>query len=669
MTANDSLNRPAACPAPETLAALASGTVAPADLEGLTAHLAVCAECVSAYEACAQEDPLTAALRHVAEEPGSASEPECQALQARARALRPGRTSKVPRSAPPPPAQVGVYRVQEPLGHGGMGRVYKAWHTRLKRAVALKMLPTDRMNDPAAVARFHREMEAVGRLDHANLIRATDAGEADGVHFLVMEVVEGLDLGRLVRRLGPLPVADACELIRQAAVGLQYVHENGLVHRDIKPSNLMLTPPGRVKVLDLGLARLYGHGTGDELTGTGQWMGTADYMAPEQGDDARRVDIRADVYSLGCSLYKLLAGRAPFSGSEYDSTFKKMRAHAETPVPPLASLRPGLPGGLLALLARLLAKNPADRPADPGQVAVMLEPFTRGCDLAALLVQSREATEADADHEPGAGPAPLAASVPRASGKPRRVVRPLLLATAGLLAVGLIGGLVLYGLPAGTPTATEPKPPADLPRGVWIDLLKRPPMEIVRPGDEPVPVWDEKRQQLFVSSSGPVLIGLGTTPEAGYKFQVGLTQPRWVGGVGVFWGLREEVHDGQKRWHYQWIEIAPPVRGQEDFRRLARGKGRMDEVGGGFRSAPMSMYSHRVRRPANVEQLLEIEVGRRTGLTRVRFAGEDLSTLFGGEANAPFTPKDYEGAFGITTNLSTVVVSNARLMLAERENP
>src|SRR5437660_1222608 len=161
-----------------------------------------------------------------------------------------------------PPAQLGVYRLLGRLGQGGMGTVYRAWHTRLKRAVALKTLRADLLDNAPAVARFHREMEAVGKLDHPNLIRATDAGEDRGIHFLAMDYVEGVDAAKLGHRLGRLRVADACEVVRQAAVGLQYVHEHGLVHRDVKPSNLMVTAAGQVKVLDLGLALLHANPEG-----------------------------------------------------------------------------------------------------------------------------------------------------------------------------------------------------------------------------------------------------------------------------------------------------------------------------------------------------------------------------------------------------------------------
>ena len=196
------------------------------------------------------------------------------------------------------------------------------------------------MRDGGAVARFQREMKAVGRLEHPNIVRAMDAGEVDDTHFLVMEYVPGIDLSDLSRRIGPMQIADACELVRQAAVGLQEAHEHGMVHRDIKPSNLILAQPRRrqempsVKILDLGLALLSEALSPDQqgLTTTGQMMGTLDYMAPEQGGDSHQVDIRADVYSLGATLYKLLCGEAPFGAAKYDTPVKKLVALG-TPCP------------------------------------------------------------------------------------------------------------------------------------------------------------------------------------------------------------------------------------------------------------------------------------------------------------------------------------------------
>src|SRR5262249_12116432 len=159
----------------------------------------------------------------------------------------------------------------------------------------------------------------IGKLDHPNIVVAHDAGESRGVHFLVMEWVDGMDLARVVERHGRLPAADACEAVRQAAVGLQHAYERGLVHRDGKPSNAMLARDGRVRLLDLGLARSFGEAAADTLTAKGALLGTADYLAPEQWDQPHAADTRADIYSLGCTLYHLLTGRPPFAGDAYRS--------------------------------------------------------------------------------------------------------------------------------------------------------------------------------------------------------------------------------------------------------------------------------------------------------------------------------------------------------------
>jgi WD40 repeat protein/serine/threonine protein kinase len=303
-----------------------------------------------------------------------------------------------PAAQPLAPAQIGQYQILQRLGEGGMGTVYQARHQKLDKLVALKLLHADKMQDPGAVTRFEREMKAVGKLDHTHIVRALDAGEVDGIHFLAMEYVEGLDLSTLARRLGPLPTAEACELIRQAALGLEHVHRHGLVHRDIKPSNLMVTPEGQVKILDLGLALLDPLHAADssELTSAGQMMGTLDYMAPEQGSDSHQVDIRADIYSLGATLYKLLCGAAPLAESA-DTPLGKMMALATVTPPPVRQRRPEVPEALSAAVARMLARSPADRFAEPREVADVLLPFCQGADLPALLVSLRGSAETACD--------------------------------------------------------------------------------------------------------------------------------------------------------------------------------------------------------------------------------------------------------------------------------
>jgi hypothetical protein len=221
------------------------GTLSEDEAQALHQHLGVCPECDARLDALDQAaDTAIHALRsETVPEDAFATEPDCMQALDRAAALARGADVHSAESSASnlPIATLGPYRLLEKLGEGGMGAVYKALHTRLDKLVAIKVLPADRMQNPAAVARFEREMKAVGKLDHPHIVRATDADEQDGTHYLVMEYVPGCDLSQLVKQLGPLPIPEACELVRQAALGLEHAHQHGLVHRDIKPSNLMLT--------------------------------------------------------------------------------------------------------------------------------------------------------------------------------------------------------------------------------------------------------------------------------------------------------------------------------------------------------------------------------------------------------------------------------------------
>ncbi len=269
----------------------------------------------------------------------------------------------------------GKYKVLAPLGAGGMGQVFLAEHTLMRRRAALKFLPKKLTADPHAVERFLREARAVASLDHPNIVRAYDIDTDDDLHFLVMEFVDGVSLHQLVKRRGPVAPMAAANYIAQAAQGLQHAHEAGWVHRDIKPANLLLDRAGVVKVLDLGLARLLDDDTADPLTrrhNDKAVLGTADYLAPEQALDSHEVDIRADVYSLGGTLYYLLAGRAPFADA---TVAQKLVCHQTKAPRPIAELRSDVPAGLLAVLDRMLAKAPADRFQTPTEVAAALRPW------------------------------------------------------------------------------------------------------------------------------------------------------------------------------------------------------------------------------------------------------------------------------------------------------
>ena len=239
----------------------------------------------------------------------------------------------------------------------------------MQRVVAIKLIRKSLLTDADVIARFQRKIEVASQLSHPNVIHAFDAGPMGNTFGLVMEYAEGTNLDSLVKEGGPLPVARACDFIRQAALGMQHVHEKGLIHRDIKPSNLLVTQGkdgDTVKVLDLGLARLSGHkaqAATSQLTTMGSVMiGTPDYMAPEQAIDMRSADIRADVYSLGCTLFYLLTGQPPFPAG---SLAVKLLKHQQAPVPSVRKLRPELPAALDSAIGKMLAKQPAGPPTRP----------------------------------------------------------------------------------------------------------------------------------------------------------------------------------------------------------------------------------------------------------------------------------------------------------------
>ena len=267
------------------------------------------------------------------------------------------------------------YVLLDRLGEGGMGEVYRARHTRLDREVALKVMRKEKLAKPESVKRFHREIRAVATLRHENVVMAYDADQAGDRHFFAMEFVDGTTLDQLVQDRGPLPVAEACDYVRQAALGLQHAHEKGLVHRDIKPANLLVDKAGVVKISDLGLVLVEDPETGEaasRLTKEGRTVGTPDFVAPEQARNPRSADIRADIYSLGCTLYYCLAGDVPFPGG---TPTEKMLRHSRESIP--MPTRPDVPPSLRAILATMTARKPEHRYQTPAAVASALEEFAR----------------------------------------------------------------------------------------------------------------------------------------------------------------------------------------------------------------------------------------------------------------------------------------------------
>jgi serine/threonine-protein kinase len=337
---------------------------------------------------------------------------------------------------------LGQYRILEQIGQGGMGRVYKAEHTAMGRVVAVKVLAPQHVKTEKARELFRREVRAAGKLAHPNIVTAFDASVSDGRHYLVMEFVDGPNLEQLVRERGPLPIGIACEAVRQTALGLQYAHEQGMVHRDIKPSNLLVQRgsggPFVVKILDFGLARLQEpidagssrHGT--ILAQPNVVMGTPDYLSPEQGRNLHAVDIRSDLYSLGCTLYHLLAGQVPFPGG---TSLEKLIRHTSEEATPVEAFRPEVPPEVGAILRRLMARDAARRFQTPGELAAALAPhctaspgdWTRSGDTAEHCLDTGS-TNAGTVPGPGASPPDGEVSRERSTTGPGASLTPLSLA-------------------------------------------------------------------------------------------------------------------------------------------------------------------------------------------------------------------------------------------------
>jgi serine/threonine-protein kinase len=272
---------------------------------------------------------------------------------------------------------LGPYALLERIGAGGMGEVFKARHLRLHRVAAVKVILGKRSDNPDAVRRFQREVLASAALSHPNIVQVFDAGNEDDSQYLAMEFIDGIDLAHLLRQCAPLPIDLICDFMRQTCEGLHHAHEVGLIHRDIKPQNLLVAPRGgmknatplsaakfsqaTLKILDMGVTRFQGeqHEVSDtSLTKTGAVVGTIDYLAPEQARNAHLIDRRADLYSLGCTMYQLLTGRVPFLGT---SAVDKLLCHQTDQPAPLRSLRADIPLALEQLVLRLMAKKPEDR--------------------------------------------------------------------------------------------------------------------------------------------------------------------------------------------------------------------------------------------------------------------------------------------------------------------
>jgi eukaryotic-like serine/threonine-protein kinase len=392
------------CPDTHTLRDYLCGRVSPDQLEAVSFHARTCPACLARMGELDRGDAFGLPTNFPAAEPDANGDANPALARAMSHLLTPGRVIAAVPAKPVPGDQLDEYRLLEPVGEGGMGHTFKAVHLRLDRVVALKVLRPDLLHDRSVVARFHREMRAIGRLQHPNIVQALDAGESGGFLYLAMEFVPGETLSQRVRRLGPLPVPEACRVGLAAARALEHAHHSGLVHRDVKPSNLMVSADGRVKLLDLGLVLLLSrdadsilaeeHSDKTHISDGAGAIGTSDYMAPEQWRCSSEVDARADQYGLGCTLFYLLVGRAPFGGDITRTPYDKMQMHLHEPPPPTRVLRPEAPALLDRVIERLLAKDPAERFADMEEVAQHLEQLLAGDTGGTLPARPRGARRA-----------------------------------------------------------------------------------------------------------------------------------------------------------------------------------------------------------------------------------------------------------------------------------
>ncbi|MBY0230284.1 MAG: protein kinase, partial [Gemmataceae bacterium] len=349
-------------PDPARLSDFARGLLEADRADEVERHLAECPECCE-RAASAGKDGFIACLQSAA---GRDTHPSVLQQATQADTLG---------GVPPCLREHPRYRVLRLLGKGGMGEVWLAEHRVMQRLVALKVIRRDLLDSPDLADRFVREVLAAGKLSHPNIVAALDAEQAGDTHFLVMEFVDGSSIAAHVRAHGPLPVAEACSVARQAALALQHAHERGLVHRDIKPENLLRGSDGTVKVADFGLARvLRGPEAASTATSAGLLVGTVDFIAPEQANDPAKSGIRSDIYALGCSLYHMLAGQVPYPGG---GILDKLARHMAGRPMRLGQLRPDVPLALTRVVERMMSPDPAKRFASPGEAAQALEPFTK----------------------------------------------------------------------------------------------------------------------------------------------------------------------------------------------------------------------------------------------------------------------------------------------------
>ncbi len=673
-----------ACPEPEVLRCFSAGEMDDRTFERIASHVETCDRCGQTIMDCLSEDPIIRSLSQ--EDPFkrvASEEPYLRSLNAALEAANkvtdgtdswipagrppvpslPTRLAEQSPAQPPPPRaqpawvspgqaplHIDNYRVLEELGRGTSGVVYKAIDEHLGCHVAIKVIESSGPVESRMSARFANEKRAIGGLDHPNIVRARTAGRSEGIEYLVMDYVDGEDLKAILRRQGRLSISDACAIIAQAAAGLQAVHEAGLVHRDIKPSNLIIDRRSTVKILDLGL--VHGHlGSAIELaamTRSQALMGTVDYLAREQAIDARQADIRSDIYSLGCTLFELLTGRPPFAGEAYNDIPAKLQGHRADPPPLVTTLRAEVPSELAALIDRMLAKEPAHRPATPALVREMLLPFTGSADLAAVVPRV-SASAAQSRH------------VRPNSGRFRTLL--LILAIAGsALAVNM-----WFNGSAPTPAALQ----SALRGPMWFQEMKliRHPAFEGNCGIE----WSNTLSGAVIvpiARTDGCLIQMGTLQQTSFILRVEIQQTHWRPDFGVFMGYRTITFDRRKGAAVQLIRVIGSTAYQMrrgTYRVMERNPTYVPHISlAGGDTGLMESLQHDVKLPApGATALLEIRV-EDGQLVECIWNGNPITGILGSDPEHPEQAMYFLGDWGLYT-VRNMVVKGVQVITAPEE--
>ncbi|MCA9264295.1 MAG: serine/threonine protein kinase, partial [Planctomycetales bacterium] len=557
-----------ACPRTRELLAMLRGELPVDLLDELETHVTSCPECETTLDSltensdtcvrglamlpCSEEDEP--ALREMyrqllAETPTSVL---TTALSDR-RAAPHARPSLIDEHEGTLPRTLGAYELLELIGQGATSAVYRAKHMKLDKLVAVKVLASMAHRDASTVSRFLAEMRAIGKLDHPHIIRASDAGEDQGRHYLVMEHAPGMDVSSLLQQLGPLDVHDACEIARQTADALGYAARNGLVHRDVKPSNLLLTCEGQIKLLDLGLVSFQNerqaptescpqtvilHTISSDDGNEESARGTADYMSPEQWTRFSQVDVRGDLYSLGCTLYKLLTGSPPYAAA-YVKYGGKFQAHQQAPIPNVRAIRPSIPDGVQRIIHKLLAKDPSQRYATPAELAQALSPYSSTADLLSLAAAAGLPVNSHALRS-------------RRMRRALRVDRRWLLA----LATSACVSLAVHGLRHHTVRPT-------IGTDQWRSLRPNTSYPFECLGGAQSGRWStiandaaiEDPHAYGIQCNQPSILRMGSPLRGTFTVRVALQQQQWTGQLGVVFGMRALSEEQAAGRVYQSVEL------------------------------------------------------------------------------------------------------------------